>query len=72
MYLPLLFWLKPLTRCADDRISQLGLVLSVRFVQPIVYNRYVDGLDTWQPHADALYRERGKKNRTRRIGQREP
>jgi uncharacterized peroxidase-related enzyme len=26
-----------------------------------VYNRYVDGLDTWQPHDEALYRERGKK-----------
>ncbi|MBV8630977.1 MAG: peroxidase-related enzyme [Silvibacterium sp.] len=25
-----------------------------------MYNRYVDGLDTWQPHAEALYRERGK------------
>ncbi len=26
-----------------------------------MYNRYVDGLDTWQPHDEALYRERGKK-----------
>ena len=24
-------------------------------------NRYVDGLDTWQPHDEELYRERGKK-----------
>ena len=26
-----------------------------------MYNRYVDGLDTWQPQDEALYRERGKK-----------
>jgi len=26
-----------------------------------MYNRYVDGLDTWQPREEALYRERGKK-----------
>jgi uncharacterized peroxidase-related enzyme len=26
-----------------------------------MYNRYVDGLDTWQPHDEDLYRERGKK-----------
>jgi uncharacterized peroxidase-related enzyme len=26
-----------------------------------MYNRYVDGLDTWQPKDEALYRERGKK-----------
>jgi uncharacterized peroxidase-related enzyme len=26
-----------------------------------MYNRYVDGLDTWQPHDERLYRERGKK-----------
>jgi uncharacterized peroxidase-related enzyme len=26
-----------------------------------MYNRYVDGLATWQPQDDALYRERGKK-----------
>ncbi len=26
-----------------------------------MYNRYVDGLDTWQPKEEALYRERGKK-----------
>jgi hypothetical protein len=26
-----------------------------------MYNRYVDGLDTWQPHDEALYRQRGKK-----------
>lgn len=26
-----------------------------------MYNRYVDGLDTWQPEDEALYRERGKK-----------
>ena len=26
-----------------------------------MYNRYVDGLDTWQPHDEELYRERGKK-----------
>jgi uncharacterized peroxidase-related enzyme len=26
-----------------------------------MYNRYVDGLDTWQPHDDAMYRERGKR-----------
>ena len=26
-----------------------------------MYNRYVDGLDTWQPHDEQLYRERGKK-----------
>ncbi len=26
-----------------------------------MYNRYVDGLATWQPIDDALYRERGKK-----------
>jgi uncharacterized peroxidase-related enzyme len=26
-----------------------------------MYNRYVDGLDTWQPRDEALYRERGKK-----------
>ncbi|MBV8280619.1 MAG: peroxidase-related enzyme [Candidatus Eremiobacteraeota bacterium] len=25
-----------------------------------MYNRYVDGLGTWQPQDDALYRERGK------------
>jgi uncharacterized peroxidase-related enzyme len=25
-----------------------------------MYNRYVDGLGTWQPHDDAMYRERGK------------
>ena len=26
-----------------------------------MFNRYVDGLDTWQPHDEELYRERGKK-----------
>ena len=26
-----------------------------------MYNRYVDGLATWQPHEEKLYRERGKK-----------
>jgi len=26
-----------------------------------MYNRYVDGLDTWQPRQEALYLERGKK-----------
>ena len=26
-----------------------------------MYNRYVDGLDTWQPRDEALYVERGKK-----------
>jgi hypothetical protein len=26
-----------------------------------MYNRYFDGLDTWQPQDEALYRERGKK-----------
>jgi uncharacterized peroxidase-related enzyme len=26
-----------------------------------MYNRYVDGLDTWQPKDEKLYRERGKK-----------
>jgi uncharacterized peroxidase-related enzyme len=26
-----------------------------------MYNRYVDGLATWQPHDEELYRERGKK-----------
>ena len=26
-----------------------------------MYNRYVDGLNTWQPKDEALYRERGKK-----------
>jgi uncharacterized peroxidase-related enzyme len=26
-----------------------------------MYNRYVDGLDTWQPHDEELYRQRGKK-----------
>jgi uncharacterized peroxidase-related enzyme len=26
-----------------------------------MFNRYVDGLDTWQPHDEDLYRERGKK-----------
>jgi uncharacterized peroxidase-related enzyme len=26
-----------------------------------MYNRYVDGLNTWQPQDDELYRERGKK-----------
>ena len=26
-----------------------------------MYNRYVDGLDTWQPRDEQLYRERGKK-----------
>jgi uncharacterized peroxidase-related enzyme len=26
-----------------------------------MYNRYVDGLATWQPHEEQLYRERGKK-----------
>lgn len=31
-----------------------------------MYNRYVDGLDTWQPRDEALYRERGK--RTAREG----
>jgi len=25
-----------------------------------MFNRYVDGLGTWQPHDEALYRERGK------------
>ena len=25
------------------------------------FNRYVDGLDTWQPKDEELYRERGKK-----------
>jgi uncharacterized peroxidase-related enzyme len=26
-----------------------------------MYNRYVDGLGTWQPHDEELYRQRGKK-----------
>jgi uncharacterized peroxidase-related enzyme len=26
-----------------------------------MYNRYVDGLDTWQPRDEELYRDRGKK-----------
>jgi uncharacterized peroxidase-related enzyme len=26
-----------------------------------MFNRYVDGLDTWQPHDEILYRERGKR-----------
>ncbi len=26
-----------------------------------MFNRYVDGLDTWQPRDEALYRERGRK-----------
>ena len=26
-----------------------------------MFNRYVDGLDTWQPHDEELYRERGRK-----------
>jgi hypothetical protein len=26
-----------------------------------MYNRYVDGLATWQPEDEELYRERGKK-----------
>ena len=26
-----------------------------------MYNRYVDGLATWQPHDEELYRQRGKK-----------
>jgi uncharacterized peroxidase-related enzyme len=26
-----------------------------------MYNRYVDGLATWQPHDEELYRDRGKK-----------
>jgi uncharacterized peroxidase-related enzyme len=26
-----------------------------------MYNRYVDGLDTWQPHDEELYRQRAKK-----------
>ena len=26
-----------------------------------MFNRYVDGLDTWQPHDEAMYRERGKR-----------
>jgi len=26
-----------------------------------MYNRYVDGLGTWQPHDEAMYRERGKR-----------
>jgi len=26
-----------------------------------MFNRYVDGLDTWQPHDEELYRQRGKK-----------
>jgi len=26
-----------------------------------MFNRYVDGLATWQPHDEELYRERGKK-----------
>ena len=26
-----------------------------------MFNRYVDGLDTWQPHDELLYRQRGQK-----------
>jgi uncharacterized peroxidase-related enzyme len=26
-----------------------------------MFNRYVDGLNTWQPHDEELYRQRGKK-----------
>ena len=26
-----------------------------------MFNRYVDGLGTWQPHDEAMYRERGKR-----------
>jgi hypothetical protein len=31
-----------------------------------MFNRYVDGLDTWQPRDESLYRERGR--RTARDG----
>jgi alkylhydroperoxidase/carboxymuconolactone decarboxylase family protein YurZ len=30
-----------------------------------MYNRYVDGLDTWQPREEELYRERGRRRRWR-------
>ena len=29
------------------------------------FKRYVDGLDTWQPKDEELYRERGKKQRAK-------
>lgn len=32
-----------------------------------MYNRYVDGLATWQPHDEELYRQRGKKNGQGRL-----
>ncbi len=34
-----------------------------------MFNRYVDGLDTWQPRDEALYRERGRKTARERYVQ---
>ncbi|WP_158944430.1 carboxymuconolactone decarboxylase family protein [Granulicella sp. S190] len=43
---------------ATDTEIHDAVLISAAFC---MYNRYVDGLDTWQPREESLYRERGKK-----------
>ncbi len=43
---------------ATDREIHDTILIAAAFC---MYNRYVDGLDTWQPRTEDLYRERGKK-----------
>ena len=43
---------------ATDREIHDTVLIAAAFC---MYNRYVDGLDTWQPKDEALYRERGRK-----------
>jgi uncharacterized peroxidase-related enzyme len=43
---------------ATDREIHDTVLIAAAFC---MYNRYVDGLDTWQPRNEELYRERGKK-----------
>ncbi len=43
---------------ASDQEIHDAVLIAAAFC---MYNRYVDGLDTWQPRDEALYRERGRK-----------
>jgi len=58
---------KNVTRSAVDAAREQGatdveihdtVLIAAAFC---MYNRYVDGLDTWQPHDEELYRQRGRK-----------
>jgi uncharacterized peroxidase-related enzyme len=42
---------------ATDREIHDTVLIAAAFC---MYNRYVDGLDTWQPHDESMYREMGR------------